>query len=57
MKEKTKLILALDQIESLNQLLSGNEYQGFLYSQLLPMKYELQRQLTNLQFSDKIIKS
>ena len=57
MTEEMKLILALDQIDNLTQLLSGNEYQKFLYSQLLPMKYELQRQLTNLTHSSKIKES
>lgn len=57
MNEKTKLILAMDQINALIQLLDGNEYQKFLYSHLIPVFYELKRQLTNLQFSDKVYES
>ena len=46
--EQTKLILALQQIDNLTHLLEGNEYQTFCYNHLIPMKYELQRQLCNL---------
>jgi hypothetical protein len=57
MKEKTKLILAIDHVDALTQLLEGNESQKFLYSQLTPVFYELKRQLTNWQSSAKIIES
>ena len=46
--EKTRLILALHQVNNLTQLLEDNEYKTFMYSHLIPMKYELQRQLNNL---------
>jgi hypothetical protein len=54
MNERTKLILALMQIDNLTSLVEGNEYQSFFYSHLIGMKYELQRQLTNLSHSTKI---
>lgn len=54
MNEQTKLIFALMQIDNLTSLLEGNEYQKFLYSHLISMQVELQRQLTNLQHSTKI---
>lgn len=54
MNEHTKLILALQQIDNLTSLLEGNEYQHYLYSQLITMQVELQRQLTNLTHSSKI---
>jgi hypothetical protein len=54
MDQKTKLILALQQIDNLTSLLDGNEYQSFLYSHLISMKCELQRQLTNLTHSSTI---
>jgi hypothetical protein len=54
MNQKTKLILALQQIDNLTSLLDGNEYQSFLYSHLISMKCELQRQLTNLTHSSTI---
>jgi hypothetical protein len=53
MNEETKLILALHQIENLTSLLFQNEYQQFLYSHLIQMQVELQRQLTNLTHSSK----
>jgi len=57
MNEETKLILALHQIENLTSLLSQNEYQQFLYSHLIQIQVELQRQLTNLTHSSKMSKS
>jgi hypothetical protein len=54
MDQKTKLILSLQQIDNLTSLLDGNEYQSFLYSHLISMKCELQRQLTNLTHSSTI---
>ena len=54
MNEITKLILALQQIENITSLIEGNEYQQFLYSHLISVQVELQRQLTNLKHSSKI---
>jgi len=54
MKQKMKLILALQQIDNITCLLDGNEYQSFLYSHLISLKCELERQLTNLTHSSKI---
>ena len=54
MNSTIKMLLALDQIHNLMSLLQGNEYEKFLVSHLLPLKYELQRQLTNQQFRSKI---
>jgi hypothetical protein len=47
MTDKIKLILALDQIDCLTELLKDNEYKDYLYSKLIGMKVELQRQLSN----------
>jgi hypothetical protein len=47
MNEQTKLILALQQIDNLTSLLEGNEYQQFIYSKLIGIKVELQRQLSH----------
>lgn len=52
--QQTKLIFALMQIDNITQLLEGNEYQTFLYSHLISVKVELERQLTNLKHSTKI---
>jgi len=57
MNQQTKLILALMQIDNLTSLLEGNEYQDYLYSRLITMQVELQRQLTNLTHSSKMSKS
>jgi hypothetical protein len=47
MNDKTKLILAVMQIDNLTKLLEGNEYQQFLYSHLISMRVELERQLSH----------
>lgn len=46
--QKTTLILAQGQVDRLTELLEDNEYKTFLYQHLIPIKYELQRQLSNL---------
>ena len=46
MNNQTKLILALQQIDSLTSILHDNEWKVFLYSHLIPIQVELQRQLT-----------
>ncbi len=56
MEQKTKLILALQQIENVRNLTQGNQYTGFLTSHLLPIKYELERQLANLTGYNKYTK-
>ena len=54
MNEQIKLTLALIQIENLVSLVEDNEHQKFLYSHLISVQVELQRQLTNLKHSSKI---
>ena len=54
MDQTTKIILALQQIDSLTKLIEGNEYQQFLYGKLISIQVELQRQLTNLCRTDII---
>jgi predicted RNA-binding protein with EMAP domain len=48
MDQKTKLILAQMQIENVRNLLQDGQYAGFFTSHLLPIKYEIERQLANL---------
>jgi hypothetical protein len=48
MDEKTKFILALLQIENITNLMKDNEYEHFMVSHLMPLKIEIQRQLSNL---------
>ena len=54
MNEETRLILALMQVDNLVSLTSENEWKSYLYGHLSPIKYELERQLTNLKHSSKI---
>jgi hypothetical protein len=49
MTEKQKLIIAKMQIDSLTELLQGNEYQQFLYGHLIQMQVELKRQLSHYE--------
>jgi predicted RNA-binding protein with EMAP domain len=48
MTQKIKLLLALQQTENIYELIRGNQYEGFFASHLLNVKYELERQITNL---------
>jgi hypothetical protein len=60
MNEKTKLILALQQTENIYNLLQGNQFAGFFASHLLPIKFEIERQihcLTNTNHCTKIKES
>ena len=53
MKNKERIILAQMQIDNLLTLTQDLQYQGFLSSHLLPVKYELQRQLHLLTSSEQ----
>lgn len=57
MNDEMKLTLALMQIDNLTSLLEDNEYQKFLYSHLISIQVELNRQLTNLTHSTKMKES
>ena len=54
MNQKTKLLLALSQVEGISKLMKGNEYESYLISLLTPVHVELNRQLTNLTQSSKM---
>lgn len=56
MNEQTKLILASYQVDNLLSLLKGNAYENYMCGKLYGIKYELQRQLTNLNHSANITK-
>ena len=47
MNNKTKLVLALMQVENISSLMEGNEWQQFINSKLIGLKVELERQLSN----------
>jgi hypothetical protein len=45
MTTQINLIFALQQVDNITKLLEDNEYQEFLYSKLISVKVELERQL------------
>jgi len=50
MDQQTKLTLAINQVDNIITLLEDNEWKGYIYNHLSPVKYELERQLTNLSY-------
>lgn len=48
MEKKEKLKIALQKVEELYDLLGENEWTGFFSSHLIPMKFELERQISTL---------
>jgi hypothetical protein len=54
MNERTKMLLALSQVEGITKLMKGNEYESYLHSFLVPIHAELSRQLTNSKQSSKM---
>ena len=54
--ERFLLLAALHQVENIVKLTEENEYKQFIYMHLNSIKYELERQLTNLNHSVKITK-
>lgn len=53
MDRKLKLILALQQTENIYSLLQEGEYAAFFASHLLPIKYEIERQIHCLTNTNK----
>lgn len=53
MEQKTKLILALQQVENVSKLLNDGQFAGFFASHLLPVKFEIERQLSCLTGQSK----
>ena len=56
MDDQTKLILAHMQIENVRNLLQDGQYAGFFTSHLLPVKFEIERQLCNLTNTNRYTK-
>ena len=56
MTNKEKIILAQTQIDNLLELTKDLQYQAFIKSHLLPVKYELQRQMHLLTTSKEYSK-
>jgi hypothetical protein len=57
MREKERLLIALTQIENVVTLLEDNEWKNYLYNHLSPVKYELERQITNLNVYEETNKT
>ena len=51
--EQTRLILAIHQLDGIVNLTEDNEYRQFIHSRMISVKYELLRQLTNLNDRNK----
>jgi len=45
MTSKINLILALQQVENISNLVRENNYEAFFTSHLLPVKFEIERQI------------
>jgi hypothetical protein len=56
MNDEVKLHFALQQVDNLTNLLQNNEYESFFASHLIPIHYELKRQLTNILANAKLSK-
>jgi len=54
MNQETKLLIALQQIDNISNLVRENNYEAFFTSHLLPVQYEIERQLTLLKHGKKI---
>ncbi len=50
MNDQTKLMFALEHIAHLEDLIKGNEWETYLSSNLITIKFELERQLSQLQY-------
>lgn len=46
MTSKINLVLALQQVENIGNLVRENNYEAFFTSHLLPIKSEIERQIT-----------
>jgi len=55
MDEKTKLIIALIQVDNLIKISEDNKWEFYLLHHLSSVKCELERQLTNINHSSTII--
>lgn len=47
--EKAKLKVVQRKLEEIVELIDGNQYQDYLYSSLITMKIEIERQLSNYE--------
>ena len=53
MNDQTKIVFALEHVAHLHDLIKDNEYEDYLKGNLVTIEYELERQLSNLQYNRK----
>ena len=53
MDEKDKLLIAKNQLDSLTMVLRDNKWQLYLYTSLITLRYEIDRQLSLLEAEEK----
>ena len=56
MNDHTKLVFALEHVAHLHDLIEGNEWESYLNNNLTTIEYELERQLSLLQYERRNIK-
>ena len=56
MNDQTKLVFALEHVAHLHDLIEGNEWESYLKGNLHTIEFELERQLSLLQYERKKIK-
>ena len=56
MNDQTKLVFALEHVAHLHDLIEDNEWESYLKSNLHTIEFELDRQLSLLQYDRKKIK-
>ena len=56
MNKETKLVFALEHVAHLEDLIEDNEWESYLKSNLHTIEFELERQLSLLQYDRKKIK-
>ena len=53
MNDQTKLVFALEHVAHIHDLIKDNEWEEYLKGNLVTIEYELERQLSNLQYKRK----
>ena len=53
MNYQTKLVFALEHVAHIHDLIKDNEWEEYLKGNLVTIEYELERQLSNLQYNRK----
>ena len=54
MTSKINLVLALQQVENIGNLVRENNYEAFFTSHLLPIKFEIERQIALQNHGKKV---